>query len=54
MWQQENYLKVMIIDESKAHAFISSLFMFIQNFHPMQEYMWIVVARIVVTLTVKS
>ena len=27
-------LKVMVIDKRKGHVFISNLFMFIQNFHP--------------------
>ena len=42
-------------DERKAYVFLSSFFfMFIQHFHPMQESIWIVRARIIVTLTVRS
>ena len=33
--------------------FLSS-FMFIQHFHAIKEYIWIVRARVIVTLTVKS
>ena len=44
----------MIYDERKANVFISTSFMFIQHFHPMYEYIWVLVAGITVTLAVKS
>ena len=53
-WQEKNSFEVMIIDQRKAHAFISSLYIFIQHFHPIKEYIWIAGARTIVTLTVKN
>ena len=53
-WQQETYLKAMVIDKRKAHVFISNLFIFIQNLHPIYEYIWIVVVRTIATLIVQT
>ena len=50
-WQQKNYLKVMVVNERKAHVFISSLFMLIVHLtlssNLGMEYIWVVVARII-------